>query len=659
MQLRKNVTAVSMLAVLSISSFQALAEEARKPYPEIYPFVPFTTQKITEDVKRISEDTNFVQNIYDMHVAGLFAGKTHKVNANGEKEDYQPWTSTYWPLNKGLIADPNPTKNVWNPLNARSTFDWKFNYKKLKSRQKSVHARINDKDRNGKWIFDDDALANQLAASEKYDLLLGDLSFNLTTRIWSYMYKWGAKKENGFLASFDVVGGGALDLAKQMVSEGQYENVEDALPKAIELRGGLTEHLAEEMVKQGKYASVVEALEEAKNMAIAEAKNYVPKKKNTLMATWEGICHGWSTAAGIVARPRKSVTFNLKDGRELKFYPDDLKGLAAYLWANSLIQDGKWNPVDEQGNSLTDEKGNEAVTGGIIMQGLRCNDKKPKTDEWGRYYDAAPDFFSKKLEPRCVGVHPATWHMGLVNVIGKQGRSFIVERKVKASVDNHPMAAYKMEFFNPYTGDYGNLAESVKPLDDGDQFINFRNPEAKMVVGVKTTMTYMDWEVPARKSTDKESFDSPKDVEMLYDLELDADGNIIGGQWRTTEVGKNFLNIGADHTQPDFFWVVTKHWRRAGEIKNQSRAYFEPLENLSTWNAEKGELPGEDWKAAAQIAHAFEYKQTHDMGWNEKCEAVNTKKKGPIIEVPCEHKTNRPQPLVNVVNELIKLSSEE
>lgn len=657
MKLRKNVTAISMLAVLSMSSFQAFANEERRAYPEIYPFVPFETSKIHDDVKRLAEDETFLKNIYDMHVGGLFSGKTHKKDANGNIEEFQPWTSTYWPLNKGLIADPTPTKNPWNPLNIRHAVDWKHNYKKLKGRKRGVHAKINDKDRKGRWIFDNDALA-ALAASEKYDLLLGDLNFGLTTQLWSYMHKWGSKKENGFLSSFDVVGGKALELAQKMVGEGQYENVEDALPKAIELRGGLTEHLAEEMVKEGKYTSIVEALEEAKGIATEEAKNYAPKKKNTMMALWEGICHGWATAAGIVPRPRKSVTFNLPDGRKLKFYPDDLKGLAAMLWANSLIQDGKYNPVDEKSQNLVAENGEKAVTGGIIMQGLRCNDKKPKKDEWGRFYDAAPDFFSKKLEPRCVGVHPATWHMGLVNIIGNQGRSFIVERKVKAAVDNHPMSSYKMEFFNPNTGDYGTLADSVRPVTEDDQFLDFRNGDATMIVGVKTTMVYMDWETPERRSTDSEAVDSPKDVEMLYDLELDADGNIVGGQWRTTETGKKFLNIGADHTQPDFFWVVTKHWRRAGEIKNQSKAYFEPLTGLSNWNSDKGDLPGEDWKVAAQSATSFEYLQTHDMGWNEKCEAVNIKKKGPIVEVPCEYKVNRPQPLLNVVNELIRLSSE-
>lgn len=473
------------------------------------------------------------------------------------------------------------------------------------------------------------------------------------------MKAWGSQKEHGFLKSFDVVGGKALELAQQMVKDGQYPNVADALPKAIDMRGGLAEHYAEEMVKSGEYKTIIEALPAATAKAVKDSGDYAPKKKNTMMALWEGICHGWSTAAGIVPRPEKSVELTIPDGRTIKFYPDDLKGLAALLWANSLIQDGKFEPKDNNDQNLVNEAGGKAVTGGVIMQGLRCNNKKPATDQWGRYYDATPDFFSKKLEARCVGVHPAIWHLGLVNIIGDQGRSFIVERKIKAAVDNHPMSAYAMEFFNPYTGKYGALAESAQPLTDKDQFRDFRNGDTTTIVGVRTTMTYMDWERPKLRRTDSEALDAPKDVEMLYDLELDADGNIIGGQWRSTEVGKNFLNIKANDHQPDFFWTITKHWKTAGEVKGQSRAYLAAREDISPWNANNGIAPPADWKNAAFTAHAFEYQQTHAMGWSEKCDAANTRVKGPVIEVPCEFVTNRPQPLINVVNELIRLSSEK
>jgi hypothetical protein len=167
----------------------------------------------------------------------------------------------------------------------------------------------------------------------------------------------------------------------------------------------------------------------------------------------------------------------------------------------------------------------------------------------------------------------------------------------------------------------------------------------------------MDWKRPERRDTDETSFDETKEVPMMYDLELDIDGNIIGGQWRTTETGKNFLNISANRAQPDFFWTVTKHWRRAGEQAGQTGAYFNEIQNLSEW-PDLNVAPPSDWKNAAFAAHGFNYKKTHKLGWNEKCKLIRKKGKGrgPVVEVPCEYNINKPQPLINVVNKLIQLS---
>lgn len=607
-----------LTGVLIVSSAPSLANTQNGRYPEIYPFVPFVTEHIYEQTQRISEDPGFERNIYDIESLGLASAKTEQ----------QPWTSTYWPLNKGLIADPyEESLQFHRPAYELS---WTKNYGTLTDRTLNIHPYV---DKLSQYQLD------RLAPSEKYDILLGDKSFDLTNRLREYMIRWGQQKEHGFLSMLDKVGGRSLELARQMVANGQYASVEEALPKAIELRGGLAEKMAQNMVERGEAGSLIEALPLATKKAVKEQKNYVLKEKNSMMALWEGICHGWATAAGIVPRPLHSVAFPLNNGKELKFFPTDIKGLASLLWANSLIQDAKYE--------WKDDKGKKRIAGGVIMEGLRCNSKDPAIDEWGRYYDAYPDYYSKKLEPRCVGVHPAIWHMALVNIIGKQGRSFVVERKVKAEVDNHPMSAYSTQYFNPKTGWYGPLSETVAPIDKYDQFYRFRNPEAKYIVGVRTVMTYLDWERPNRFESDSPEMDSLTHIPMLYDLELDEDGNIVGGQWRAVEVGKSFLNINAERKQPDFFWVVTKDWKKTG--------YFDELP-VSKWT-DTTSLPPSDWKEAAMDIHSFVYQQTEAMGWNQKCEVLH-KSTGELLEVPCEFKINRPQPMVNVVNKLIELSRE-
>ena len=73
----------------------------------------------------------------------------------------------------------------------------------------------------------------------------------------------------------------------------------------------------------------------------------------------------------------KEIIERKKNGKKLKFYPDDLKALASYMFANSKIQDSR----------NFDKATQKYSGGGILMQGLRCNDKKPGVDPWGRFYD--------------------------------------------------------------------------------------------------------------------------------------------------------------------------------------------------------------------------------------------------------------------------------
>lgn len=592
-------------------------------YPDIYPFVPFKVEDIHKSVKKVSEDEHAIINFEE-------AAKTPSA-----KTRVQPWGSTYWPLNKGLIADSYESTRVGYYLE-RGFVSWTKNYNTFIARKNGV---LKNTDRLTEGQL------NTLAPSEKYDLLMGDKTFDLTNRLWAYMKAWGNKKEYGFLTNLDVLGGTSIERAKEMVSLGWYDSFEEALPFAIEQVGGLTETIAQNLVDKGESPDFLSAFSKAATIALAESDNYVLEKKNNLMALWEGICHGWSTASGIVPRPRKMVSFKLPDGRNLNFYPEDIKGLISLLWANSLIQENRWYDQDT----------NAPMGGGVISEGLRCNLESPGKDKWGRLYDNQKDPFNGDLAPRCVGVHPAIWHLSLVNIIGKQGRSFIVERKVSEEVDNHPMSAYTMKYFDPNTGKYSSsYKKAIRVIDKNDQFKSFRSKKAKYIIGIRTTMTYIDWRKPLRYVNDNESIDDLVKKTMLYDLELDQDFNIVGGQWRATEVGRPKNNTGprrragakpdrGNYNQPDFFWVISKDWKK----------YFQE-EDLSAWK-DTSTLPPASWKAKAMEAHDFTYKETHEMGWFKKCKVYH-RRTGKMLKVPCEFEINKPQPLVNVVNKLIELS---
>lgn len=620
--------------VKSQKSYDFLEKAPRNSYGKlIYPFVAPSSRHVQQRVRIMSEDRNYIKNFHEILNENLSARNTQNAINPGKK----PWMSTYWPLNKGLIADPYTPKMKLGRLIREVS--WTSNHRALTKRHKKDLP---------KWATMEQKELDTLAPSEKYDILVGDENFTLTKKVVKYMKDWGSKKENASISKIDKIGHDTYALADMYVSNGwvngdsiPFATVEEAYPLARKNRGGLTDAIAEYLLKEGKARSLKAALEKAKPLAIKEQRNYVLKEKSKLMALWEGICHGWSTAAGIVPRPRKTVEVKLDNGRTLKFFPDDMKALASYMWANSLIQDGR----------KYDEKTDSYSGGGILMQGMRCNDKSPKKDPWGRVYDDAPDAFSDKLEPRCVGVHPAIWHLGLVNIIGKQGRSFVVERKISEAVDNHPMYSYSAKYFNPYTGKYeGDINNKIKKITDDDQFKAFRNPEATHVVGVRMTMNYINWKRAERKETDDESMDEGRDIEMLYDLELNEKGDIVGGQWRATEKGKGNM-FNAERKQPDFFWAVTKDWK----------PFFKGRTDLPQWK-DGSRQPPREYKEASIIATNNKYYSTPKFGWYDRCQ-LEKKKNSDLnknlpkyLKVNCEHIYEKPQPLIQVVNKLIEMA---
>jgi hypothetical protein len=342
------------------------------------------------------------------------------------------------------------------------------------------------------------------------------------------------------------------------------------------------------------------------------------------MGLWEGICHGWALAAGAYPRPEKVVTFTLPNGKKLPFYPDDIKALVSLLFANSLVQDN------------------------VLVEGYRCNQKNPNQDEFGRFIDEMPKKEGEKLLPRCADVHPGIWHASVANIIGAQGRSLVVEIDANAIVNNHPMSGYKTKYFNPKSGRFGTLQESVIALKDyQDPYKDNRNPNATHLVGVEMEIYFLGKVMPKQRESDGPEDDKISKQSFMYDLELDRDGNIVGGQWRATRTADRYDRDSNERppviAHPDFFWVIPKNFMM----------YFQPIQGLEAWNG-KGQVP-QSWKRAALGAHSFIYNVTREFGFDEKCTVLPKRGRG-SREVPCEFKYPRPQPMINFVNQLLEMS---
>jgi hypothetical protein len=225
--------------------------------------------------------------------------------------------------------------------------------------------------------------------------------------------------------------------------------------------------------------------------------------------TWMGICHGWSPAAYMLPRPRKVATMLAADGKtQLRFYPSDIKALASLLWANA-----------------------RTVSNFI---GSRSNDKDPATDENGRV-----------LSSQVFDTNPGTWHLAVVNQIGACKRGMVMDATYDYEVWNQPVYGYEYRYFNPQVMKLArDLREATVPRGafTSDNFSRYRSSNYASVVGVIMAVRYVVETKPSHASEDSPSGDAIQKVTYCYDLELDSDGKIVGGEW--------YIN-----RHPDFLWT--------------------------------------------------------------------------------------------------------
>jgi len=225
---------------------------------------------------------------------------------------------------------------------------------------------------------------------------------------------------------------------------------------------------------------------------------------------WMGICHGWAAASHMmVAVPKKPLVITAANGAAVTFFPQDVKALHSMLWANSSPR--------------------------VRFAGRRCNVPSPARNMNGRIIDKG-----------CFDVNPATWHLGIVNQLGQNQRSLIMDATYDLEVWNHPVSAFRFRYFNPQTWKESTSPEAASiPIENFrlDKFKEFRSPAAKSVIGIFMDVTYVVEINPSR--TPNEPIPPVKTLRFIYDLELDSDGGVIGGEWYS-------------NAHPDFLWTYDK-----------------------------------------------------------------------------------------------------
>jgi hypothetical protein len=237
-----------------------------------------------------------------------------------------------------------------------------------------------------------------------------------------------------------------------------------------------------------------------------QGQNFADASGN--VASWMGICHGWAAASYLVDRPLKKVVATSPTGKQLVFYPADLKALMSQLWANTKYP--------------------------TYFVGGRCNVKNPQRDPAN----------GRIIDENCFDNNPGVWHQVVVGRVGKMKKSLVMDITYDQEVWNQPILSYSYSYFNPITKKSTNsLAEAMVDVArfPQDPFRKYRSNQVRNIVGIKMDVTYLVENNPNQSEFDDFSGDEVDNAQYRYDLELDSRGQIIGGEWHT----KN---------HPDFLW---------------------------------------------------------------------------------------------------------
>jgi len=239
--------------------------------------------------------------------------------------------------------------------------------------------------------------------------------------------------------------------------------------------------------------------------------------------TWWGLCHAWTPAAIIEPEPVKDVTVN-----DVTFTVSDIKALLITMYDRNSA----------------------------VMIGGRCNEKEiERNEETGEI-----------LNDQCKDTNAGTWHVVVVNMLGIMKRAFAEDRTANYQVWNQPVYKYNIGEQREVTEE-----EAMTLLNHaGEKYTDvFDSPNAVKWVYVDMHTSYV-----RESSSTTEGPLVPRIGNYTgtdhyeYILELDEEGNIVGGEWLPAY----------DDRHPDFLWLPM---RQLGGNPEMSFAKVKHLLDLS------------------------------------------------------------------------------
>jgi hypothetical protein len=216
-------------------------------------------------------------------------------------------------------------------------------------------------------------------------------------------------------------------------------------------------------------------------------KRQVYSSASRLAKDWAGICHGWAPAAMLHNEPTPKTLVN-PDGIAIPFGSADIKGLLSYYYAFNT------------GEQDTNQVGLRCYFGGWLGGVKGCDED----------------------------LNAGAFHIIISNMLGLRQEGFLVDVDRFSEIWNQPAYGFKTR-----------VIQANLPVRSGAA------KSAVQEILVETEFFYVDESDPTWNVVHGTPDQLISKLDLEYRLELDINGNIVGGEWES-------------RYRPDFLWNKKK-----------------------------------------------------------------------------------------------------
>jgi hypothetical protein len=209
----------------------------------------------------------------------------------------------------------------------------------------------------------------------------------------------------------------------------------------------------------------------------------------------------------------------------------------------------------------------------------------------------------------CDDVNPGSFHAALVNFIGRQKQPLVFDEHQDEEVWNYPIYSYDYTAEGPLPMDQAiaalrnsirdpnNTAVSAFPPMDSWIF----NPRAVSFMRINLNIAYRE---ATFDNTGAGTKPAPRTASYEYILELDANNNVIGGEW-----------MGPSRTyHPDFVWMPFEPADPTGD-DSRGNAFLSNTEVVKLWADSVGFNPDDPFHDKPKNAYDVRFFPPSDLVW--------------------------------------------